>query len=163
MNNKGILLLLTAFCLLGKLLGQTEPGSYPSEHVYVDSEVKELDLADHSFDSGVFHLFTHGKPGHLYIDGAWLNIGQIRDWMNEKGFLQSKSHLNIYGCEFGRGIGGERAVQFLEMQLGVSVAASNDTTGVEGDWELEVGSPQNLIQLPEYPYNLQNATLILPP
>src|SRR5690606_12084505 len=60
---------------------------------------------------------------------------------------------NIYGCEFAKGTEGLKAVEWLEQQIGMPIAASNNITGIDGDWVLEVGNESLDIQ--SYSYNLQ--------
>ncbi|MBK6500432.1 MAG: DUF4347 domain-containing protein [Saprospiraceae bacterium] len=47
----------------------------------------------------------------------------------------------MYACNFARGAIGEEAVATLDTDLGVSIAASNDITGRDGNWTPEVGQP----------------------
>ena len=54
-----------------------------------------------------------------------------------------------------RGEKGRAAVEYLETVLGISVAASDDITGIDGDWDLEVGAAKDVIAFPGYAYNLQ--------
>ena len=72
-------------------------------------------------------------------------------------FLQKKfNHINIYGCEFAKGLEGQKAVTYLEKTLKKSVSASNNITGKDGDWILEVGKIENPVSLNNYNYNLQD-------
>lgn len=108
-----------------------------------------------SADNTVFHLFTHGKPGQLLIDGQWRYGKDLI--VSLKTILNSNkcSHINIYGCEFGKGPIGQAAVKSLQNSLGISVSASNDITGKDGDWELEVGEKYNKFPFIAYHFNLQ--------
>jgi len=63
--------------------------------------------------------------------------------------------LNIYGCEFAKGKVGEDAVSYLESTLGLTVAASTNLSGNDGDWILEIGQPRAAIAVSEYKGNLQ--------
>jgi hypothetical protein len=69
--------------------------------------------------------------------------------------LRDKQHLNIYGCEFAKEAKGQAAVAYLEKELGITVAASTNITGRDGDWTLEIGQPLAAISLPNYRGNLQ--------
>jgi len=86
------------------------------------------------FDQSVFHLFAHGRSGELFIDGQWLNADRILDWLTKENLLNNKTHLNIYGCNFAKDVKGKAAVSKLEIALGISIAASDDLTGYDGDW-----------------------------
>jgi|GEM_PF-3055966 len=129
-------------------------------HYYVDEAVNQL--VDYICDSDtqiksteVFHLFTHGRPGFLLIDGEWLDHKQIVNWFLGNEILSSHSHLNIYGCNFARGTIGEKTISYIEKALCVSVAASDDITGIDGDWELEIGHQINRLKIFNYQENLQ--------
>ena len=101
-----------------------------------------------------FHLFSHGKSGELLLEGEWKNAEQIAIWLKQHEAIQQQKYLNVYGCEFAKGHKGKAAVQYLEETLGLCVAASDDITGIDGDWELEVGSTTNLV-VKNYHFNLQ--------
>jgi hypothetical protein len=137
-----------------------------SETSYVDSALLSPEiLAEASAqraDEGTFHLFSHGQPGQLLLDGEWKNAQQIAAWLNSTKYLQNKSHLNIYGCNFAEGETGKIAVAYLEKELAISIAASDDVTGIDGDWVLEVGSHSKKLDLRYYPGNLQTCDIIDP-
>ena len=125
---------------------------------YLSSELpnKEVIINELSHSKGeVFHLFSHGTEGVLFIENRQMDSHDIAVWMKSNHFLGNKTQLNIYGCNFGRGEKGRAAVEYLETNLGISVAASDDVTGVDGDWDLEVGTPLGVINAKDYTYNLQ--------
>ncbi len=129
-----------------------------SPSYFVDKDVKDFEylVKEQLNQAGeVFHLFSHGKPGQLLINGTWMNSQQIGDWWIKNYGDAKYAYLNIYGCNFAKGEQGRDALTYLENQLGISIAASDDLTGTNGDWELEVGTPIASIELTEYPYNLQ--------
>ncbi|WP_369049530.1 DUF4347 domain-containing protein, partial [Tenacibaculum sp. UWU-22] len=105
--------------------------------------------------STVFQLFSHGKPGELLLDGKWKNAEQIAVFLKHKLIKSTITQINIYGCEFGKGAKGQQAVSYLEKTLGVSVAASTNITGVNGDWLLEIGKVQT-DAFKKYAYDLQS-------
>ena len=127
-------------------------------HLFVDKSIPDgntIVQAVVPFDDTIFHLFSHGKPGYLFLENQWLNPQQIESWFKRKSYLKSKQYLNIYGCEFAKGKIGKAAVRYLEESLGISIAASDDITGVSGDWNLEVGESQYSLAIVDYFYNLQ--------
>lgn len=101
----------------------------------------------------VFHLFTHGKTGKLLIEGEWKDGVQLGEWLRDV-MPDNIQHVNIYGCNFARGQRGEAAINYLEWALGITVAASDDITGIGGDWDLEIGEPIGALKLSEYEDNL---------
>jgi len=118
-----------------------------NKHIFLEAfEVK---------DPTVFQLITHGKPGELLIDGQWKNVIKIASWLQKEQLSPLYEQLNIYGCNFAKGEKGQAAVEYLEATLCISVAASDDLTGIDGDWDLEVGQAKQVIPFPQYPANLQ--------
>jgi uncharacterized repeat protein (TIGR01451 family) len=103
----------------------------------------------------VFQLFSHGKPGQLFINGQWLGPQAIAVWLRQNGVPAGTVHLNIYGCEFAQGEVGAQAVKTLEQLLGLSVAASTNVTGQGGDWVLEMGQPVAALRVEDYAHSLQ--------
>ncbi|TXD83270.1 DUF4347 domain-containing protein [Subsaximicrobium wynnwilliamsii] len=136
----------------------------PSVNVFIDKDVLQAEALLNTtlnHDDGVFHLFTHGKPGQLLIDGQWLQKEEIVSFINSKFNFplgensEGQRGLNIYGCNFAQGEKGQKAVAYLEKQLGITIAASTNVTGKDGDWQLESGTPTQLKALQNYAYNLQ--------
>ena len=128
-----------------------------TKNYYIETDVaKRAGLVNSiSVENSTYHLLTHGQPGTLLIEGQWKNAWEIAAWIQNKQLLKDKSHLNIYGCNFAQGEKGQQAVSVLETTLAVSIAASDDITGVDGDWDLEVGDARNAIVFETYEYNLQ--------
>ena len=142
------------FGLAGNIHAQNFTGG--SSTIYVDSSVKDFPQITNSADN-VLQFVSHGRPGELLIDGAWKNAQEIAAFIKplidqENGKI---SHVNIYACNFARGAIGEEAVAILETDLGVSIAASNDITGRDGNWTLEVGQPLAAFAVSGYEGNLQ--------
>lgn len=132
---------------------------YLPKHSFIDSHVPDaasLQVLLQETDEQVFHLFSHGQLGQLLLEGKWQTAPQIAHWLTKNKYLSHKSHLNIYGCHFAQGKKGRVAVEYLEAALGISIAASDDITGISGDWELEVGLAKHSLSLPTYAHNLQD-------
>ncbi len=124
--------------------------------VHIDRALPDHEVLSRAVDNGsreVIHLFTHGKPGSLLIEGEWLDAVGIKNWIQEKFQIQDYSRLNIYGCNFAQSEKGKKAVSYLERELGLSIAASINITGRDGDWKLEVGN--RALTVDSYGYNLQ--------
>ena len=101
------------------------------------------------------YLFTHGRPGELLIDGKWLDANGIVNWYNNQYEQSNLEQLNILGCNFAKGRKGREAVTFLQDRLNLSIAASNDITGKDGDWDLEVGTNLVITEFSNYAFNLR--------
>ncbi|MFV0531566.1 MAG: DUF4347 domain-containing protein [Flavobacteriales bacterium] len=122
-----------------------------STRLFVDQSVIGLDrqIDKMHLKEGVFHLFSHGRPGELFIEGKWLNAEQIKDFIILKSMANGENRTTsviIYGCDFAKGKKGLEAVKYLLHYFPDMVAASTDKTGYEkigGDWDLEVVKGNN--------------------
>lgn len=129
-----------------------------SKNHFIDKTIADAKVLEHAAgndDNNHFHLFSHGKSGELLIEGEWKNASKIENWFAEKNLLNNHIHLNIYGCEFGKGKKGEAAISYLENTLSISIAASDDITGIDGDWDLEIGTSNSPLKFEQYAFNLQ--------
>ncbi len=125
---------------------------------YIDSGLAEKEVLSKAInrqtDEQSFHLFSHGKAGQLLLKNQWLGGDDLVAFLQP--LLKGKTQLNIYGCHFAQGEKGRAAVAYLKTALGVSVAASDDLTGIDGDWDLEIGTNNSNLNIPNYAYNLQD-------
>ena len=140
-----------------KVFCQEEKTFNTSNNVFIDKSVKDFPNLQEDGQT-LFHLISHGKPAYLLIEGEWKKPFEIVEWLKAKDLLKGKNHLNIYGCNFAKGKKGRAAVEYLEAALGISIAASNDITGVDGDWELEVGESIGSLSFQDYAYSLQTCS-----
>ncbi|MBL0190629.1 MAG: DUF4347 domain-containing protein [Saprospiraceae bacterium] len=132
----------------------------PMHHsnIYVDNGIDNFPVISNS-DPSVFQLFSHGRPGELLIKGEWKNAKQIAEFIDSRihNATTEIHNVNIYGCEFAKGKVGEDAIRYLESTLGISVAASTNLSGSDGDWVLEMGQPVAAIAISDFKGNLQCA------
>ena len=82
-------------------------GVQAQNQLFIDPSVKGLPIAQAEVSGEAFHLFTHGRPGELLIEGEWRSTEWIGGWLLSKEMLLGRNHLNIYGCEFGKGEEGD--------------------------------------------------------
>lgn len=147
---------LLAVTVLLSVVSQWSYGAF-----FVDQQLKDksvLTTALKSSHENVLHFLSHGKEGQLLVEGQWLNAKQLVPVFSSYLKVNPKvNHINIYGCEFGKGLDGKEAVAFLEKALGVFIAASDNVTGKKGDWILEVGKPVDAVSIASYSHNLQYA------
>ncbi|NQZ67229.1 MAG: DUF4347 domain-containing protein, partial [Lentisphaeria bacterium] len=117
-------------------------------HVILDSDrdgvqqIAEI-LANYS-DLDAVHIFSHGESGTIYLGNTTLSIenhflydSELEIWGNA---LSGDGDILFYGCDVA---GTEAGVNFLgelAALTGADVAASDDITGKDGDWGLEVES-----------------------
>ncbi|HKL19072.1 MAG TPA: SdrD B-like domain-containing protein, partial [Halalkalibaculum sp.] len=152
---------LPATCPTGETHQPTTaiPSESPtSNNIYIDGSLPDAHIlreAVANAEKGTFYLFSHGRPGELLINGQWLSKEGIANFINDK--LKAKSQqptaIHIYGCNFAQGEKGRQAVSYLEKYFCLSIAASDDITGVGGDWVLEIGD--QFFSVVDYAHNLQ--------
>ncbi|WP_298423407.1 DUF4347 domain-containing protein [uncultured Kordia sp.] len=133
-----------------------------SSSLYIDEEVAQPEILKAAFTTskGSYYIISHGRSGELYIKGQWLQKEQIAQFISQRLTTNSQQlkTINIYGCEFAKGEKGKQAVAYLQKQLGLSIAASTNITGKNGDWVLETGNQEPIAngqELEDYNYNLQ--------
>ncbi|OAB52364.1 Ig-like domain-containing protein [Pseudomonas thivervalensis] len=89
-------------------------------------------------------IIAHGNAGDLWLGNSYLSadnvqarsevLAQIGQDMNAGG------DILIYGCYTAEGERGLNFVDSLAQLTGRDVAASNDRTGLGGDWDLEIAT-----------------------
>jgi len=88
------------------------------------------------------HIFSHGSSGTLQLGNALLNstqmLGYERNFQQWQAALSAEADLLFYGCNFAADESGIALIERIADLSGADVAASNDVTGIGGDWQLEV-------------------------
>lgn len=121
--------------------------------IYIDQSLSRFPVIKTDNENEVLHIFSHGRPGQLFINHQWMGKEQILTFIKNK--LQSEKELLLYGCEFAKGEKGKEAIHYLERELGISISASEDITGAAGNWILEYGKSPHTIHVLYYSENLQ--------
>jgi len=144
--------------------------SQPILNLYVDQDLLDREyLLDNfkqrAYVSSGINVVSHGRSGELYIDGEWLDTEGIalfieenllgRTFVNSSKLKGLKILINIYGCNFGKGEKGKNAISKLESRLPIIISASDNVTGKDGDWKLEIGIQSPNFENFKYDYNLQ--------
>ena len=131
---------------------------------YIDASLKDAHLLQNALpqDELGFYLFSHGRPGELFINDKWLGAEEIATFVKTHfsfpfaEMSAGQGSLNIYGCYFAQGEKGRAAVTYLEKELDIQVAASTNLTGASGDWVLEMGVNASPLEVKNYAFNLQS-------
>ncbi len=88
------------------------------------------------------HILSHGAPGGLQLGGAWVTANDLQTRVAELAIWQQalaeEGDILLYGCHVAAGEVGQAFVHILSQLTGADVAASNDLTGANGNWVLEV-------------------------
>ena len=151
------LLLLCTVCQPFSVAANTKLETTMIENFWIERDVTDAGVFYNYFTTrpkskDVYHLISHGRPGELLLNGEWKDAKEIADFLNDK--IGNRSQLVIYGCEFGKGEKGKTALAYLEDNLKVTISASDNMTGKDGDWKFEIGS-FNTKAFADYPHNLQ--------
>ncbi|MGE7955740.1 Ig-like domain-containing protein [Pseudomonas sp. NPDC089530] len=100
-------------------------------------------LEQHQGVSSV-QIIAHGNAGDLWLGDSYLSADNVQaraavlaDIGKE---MNAGGDILIYGCYTAEGERGLSFVESLAQLTGRDVAASNDRTGVGGDWELEIAT-----------------------
>jgi hypothetical protein len=100
-------------------------------------------LDQHSGVSSV-QIIAHGNAGDLWLGNSYLsadNVAQRSAVLAEIGKdMNVGGDILIYGCYTAEGDRGLSFVDSLARLTGRDVAASNNRTGVGGDWDLEIAT-----------------------
>src|SRR6267143_2065884 len=92
------------------------------------------------------HLIGEGTEAEMHLGASFLTQDSISTTYAEQfqqigRSLSANADLLIYGCNFGKGVDGQLAMNTLASLTGADVAASTDRTGSAaeyGNWQLEV-------------------------
>ena len=101
-------------------------------------------IADFLEGAGTFadlHLISHGDAGTLYLGNSIVSQENLADYADLLGRIGSaftpEGDILLYGCNVAEGTVGQAFIQQLAEMTGTEVAASDDVTGLGGDWVLE--------------------------
>ena len=110
------------------------------------------------------HIVSHGNEGYISLNGERIEAATLNpaDWKAIGEHLSDDADILIYGCDTAKSDEGKALVQSIADLTGADVAASTDSTGAHGDWDLEYRS--GLIEAatlaPEsYRYDLESITI----
>jgi ELWxxDGT repeat protein len=87
-------------------------------------------------------IVSHGRSGGIQLGESWLDlqglpgyVGQMKSW---GAALSESADILLYGCNVAAGAVGRSFINLLAQATGADVAASDNLTGLGGDWSLEV-------------------------
>ncbi|MDB9513353.1 DUF4347 domain-containing protein, partial [Kamptonema animale CS-326] len=86
------------------------------------------------------HIISHGSPGKLQLGSTFLGSDNLEQYTSQfqkwHSTLSAQADVMLYACDVAAGEGID-FVQKLSQLTGADVAASTNTTGSNGDWNLE--------------------------
>ena len=87
-------------------------------------------------------IFSHGSEGAIQLGNTMLDSSSLEQYSDELGewgrSLSTNGDIAFFGCNVGGGATGQAFVNGLHRVTGADIAASDDLTGLGGDWDLEV-------------------------
>ncbi|MCU7251095.1 Ig-like domain-containing protein [Pseudomonas koreensis] len=102
------------------------------------------DYLDQHHGVSSVQIIAHGNAGDLWLGDSYLsadNVAQRSAILAEIGKdMNAGGDILIYGCYTAEGERGLSFVDSLAQLTGRDVAASNNRTGVGGDWNLEIAT-----------------------
>ncbi|WNZ24949.1 DUF4347 domain-containing protein [Leptolyngbya sp. NK1-12] len=122
------------------LVSQFQPGT--EVHLLASSQdaIEQITqvLASRSGISAV-HLVSHGSSGALQLGAETISDlseydAELQQWSNA---LTADADILLYGCNVAAGEAGVAFANSLAQLTDADVAASDDLTGLGGDWTLE--------------------------
>ncbi|WNZ24967.1 DUF4347 domain-containing protein [Leptolyngbya sp. NK1-12] len=122
--------------LIAQFQASTEVHLLDSSQAAID-QITQI-LSTRSNISAV-HLVSHGSNGALQLGGDTISdlseyIAELKLWSNS---LTADADILLYGCNVAADGTGQALVNQLSQLTGADVAASDDLTGLGGDWQLE--------------------------
>ncbi|MBO5959762.1 MAG: DUF4347 domain-containing protein, partial [Lentisphaeria bacterium] len=110
------------------------------------------------------HLVSHGSEGYITLNGEKIDSTTLNpaDWKAIGEHLTDDADLLVYGCDTAKSDEGRALVQTIANLTGADVAASIDSTGANGNWDLEYqsGLIESATLVPEsYRYDLAATTI----
>ena len=95
-------------------------------------------------DIDAIHVLGHGAEGVAVLGTAVLDsehLEEYREVLSTIGqALTSEGDILLWGCRVGAEGEGESFINQIASLTGADIAASDDLTGISGDWDLEVNS-----------------------
>src|SRR3569833_3408584 len=100
-------------------------------------------LAHHPGATSV-QIVAHGESGDLWLGSTYISADNVNDYAASLSQIGSEmkpgGDILIYACNTAQDARGVGFVESLAQLTGHNIAASNNRTGIDGDWNLEVAT-----------------------
>ena len=105
------------------------------------------------------HLVTHGDNDGIVINDEVITAKTFNadEWAEFRQYLTEDGDILFYGCNIAENANGQALIDQIAAASGADVAASIDTTGIAGNWDLEytAGCVESAaLSVSNYSYNL---------
>lgn len=95
----------------------------------------------HAIQFDTIYLYSHGKDGGIQFGPSAINANNLRayaqDFQALGSLLKPGGDLLLFGCNLASTAEGKDFIRSLAAITGRDVGASDDLTGLGGDWDLE--------------------------
>ncbi|NLC71635.1 MAG: DUF4347 domain-containing protein, partial [Desulfuromonadaceae bacterium] len=119
------------------------------------------EFLDGRSDISAIHIFSHGSENQIKLGDSVLSLAELDQKRDQVALwgeaLTGNRDILLYGCNVAAGESGFEFVRSLADATGADVAASDDATGMGGDWVLEHSSGQvetSSIAVDDYAFRL---------
>ncbi len=111
------------------------------------------------------HLISHGETGKISVNGEQITAENFvaDEWTQIGEHLTENGDILLYGCDTAASEDGQLLVDRIAEASGADVAASTDTTGLNGNWELEYQHgviESTVISVDSFGYNLADTVYV---
>lgn len=118
-----------------------------------------LDSSDTVYDA--IHIVSHGNAGYFVLNGEVIDAANFDadTWAAIGEHISDDGDILLYGCNLAENEAGRELVAMIADASDADVAASDNTTGVGGDWTLEYEHgliETTSITVDAYEYRLNN-------
>lgn len=139
--------------------------------LFLENGTDALDAINEYLDANgikydAIHIVSHGNAGYFVLNGEIIDAQSVANdpasWANIGKHLSDNGDIMIYGCNVAGNLDGQMLVSQIASLTGADVAASVDSTGVNGNWDLEysIGVIDNqFINVNDYQYSLKAYTI----
>ena len=117
-------------------------------------------LDENGGEYSAIHFVTHGDDGNIIINDKIIDQQSFNasEWSELKDHLTDSGDILFYGCNIAGTAEGEALIDQIAAACDADVAASTDTTGVSGNWDLEYTSGEvetASLTVDDYSYDLE--------
>ncbi len=125
----------------GKIIDSLKPNQ---EYLILDADQDAMAQIDRYLDASgksysAIHIVTHGNAGYFILGDESVSAAEFdaKVWNEIGSHLTKDGDILIYGCNLAESESGQSLIDMIADASGADVAASTNTTGIGGDWELE--------------------------
>ncbi|NVK02375.1 MAG: tandem-95 repeat protein, partial [Oceanospirillaceae bacterium] len=109
------------------------------------------------------HVIGHGSDGQVTLGTSVLESDTLASYSDELtqigATLAESGDILFYGCDVAASVDGKSLIDNIASITKADIAASSDTTGATGDWDLEVNSGSieaDVLSIEGYQHTLAN-------